>query len=117
MKKRCTPCEGGVRPLAKSAVNKNLKTLKNFRLMPGGLAISAHYRMKNFLGAISFMRKIALLAEKENHHPDLHLTGYRHLTIELSTHSIGGLSMNDFILAGKIEKLGTDSSYISEKKA
>jgi 4a-hydroxytetrahydrobiopterin dehydratase len=45
------------------------------------------------------------LAEAEAHHPDLHITGYRHLTIELSTHAIGGLSENDFILAAKIDEL------------
>jgi hypothetical protein len=44
-------------------------------------------------------------AEAEGHHPDLHLTGYRHLKIELTTHAIGGLSDNDFILAAKIDAL------------
>ena len=48
---------------------------------------------------------MANLAEAEDHHPDLHLEGYRNVWIELSTHAIGGLSENDFILAAKIDRL------------
>ena len=52
--------------------------------------------------AIDFFNKVAELAEQEGHHPDLHLEGYRNVTVELWTHAIGGLSENDFILAAKI---------------
>ncbi|MFO0929868.1 MAG: 4a-hydroxytetrahydrobiopterin dehydratase [Gemmataceae bacterium] len=45
------------------------------------------------------------VAEAEGHHPDLHLTGYRNVAVELSTHAIGGLSENDFILAARIDQL------------
>jgi 4a-hydroxytetrahydrobiopterin dehydratase len=48
---------------------------------------------------------IAQIAEAEDHHPDLHLTGYRNVTIELSTHAISGLSENDFVLAARIDEL------------
>ena len=61
--------------------------------------------MKNFLTAVHFIDAVAQIAETENHHPDLHLTAYRKLRIELSTHAIDGLSENDFILAAKIDKL------------
>ena len=47
----------------------------------------------------------AAIAEAEGHHPDLHLEGYRNLSIEIWTHAIGGLSENDFILAAKIDLL------------
>ncbi len=58
-----------------------------------------------FLDAVALIQKIASIAEAEDHHPDLHLTNYKKLTIELSTHAIGGLSENDFILAAKIDQL------------
>ena len=61
--------------------------------------------MLDFLAAVQFIRRIARLAEAEDHHPDLYLTHYRKLKIEISTHAIGGLSENDFILAAKIDKL------------
>ena len=56
-------------------------------------------------GALDFFRRIGQIAEDEDHHPDLHLTGYRNVAIELSTHALGGLSENDFILAAKIDQL------------
>ena len=61
--------------------------------------------MANFMSGIEFFRQVADLAEAEGHHPDLHLEGYRNVWIELSTHAIGGLSENDFILAAKIDQI------------
>ena len=58
--------------------------------------------MKNFQAGIDFFDKLAALAESEGHHPDLHLEGYRNVSIDVWTHAIGGLSENDFILAAKI---------------
>ena len=55
--------------------------------------------------AIKIMNNIAALAEREQHHPDLHLENYRHLWVELYTHAIGGLSENDFIVAAKIDQI------------
>ena len=49
--------------------------------------------------------RVGQVAESEDHHPDLHLTGYRNVAIELSTHAVGGLTENDFILAAKIDQL------------
>ena len=51
------------------------------------------------------MNRIADVAESEQHHPDLHLTGYRNVRIDLMTHAIGGLSENDFIVAAKIDEI------------
>ena len=61
--------------------------------------------MKDFSAAIALMKAILPVAQAEDHHPDLHLTDYRRLQIVLSTHDVGGLSINDFILAAKIEAL------------
>ena len=82
-----------------------LKALPGWRLGRGGKEIEIECKMKNFMAAIGLIQKIARIAEKEGHHPDLHLTGYRRLKIVLSTHAIRGLSLNDFILAAKIQKL------------
>jgi 4a-hydroxytetrahydrobiopterin dehydratase len=64
--------------------------------------ISRAWTVKNFVAGIEFFNKVAALAEKEGHHPDLHLEGYRHVRIVLWTHAVGGLTENDFILAAKI---------------
>lgn len=61
--------------------------------------------MKDFVAAVALISRIKDAAEAADHHPDLHLTGYRSLAVELSTHSIGALSEKDFRLAAKIDKL------------
>ena len=102
--RKCTPCEGGASPLPESATRTLLADLKGWELIDGK-AIRKTVKCENFLGAVGLIQRIAPIAEADDHHPDLHLTGYRKLTIELSTHAIGGLSENDFILAAKIDKL------------
>jgi 4a-hydroxytetrahydrobiopterin dehydratase len=67
--------------------------------------IRKEWKMKDFMSAVRFINKLAELAESEGHHPDVHLTGYRRMEIALSTHSIGGISSNDFIMAAKIDDL------------
>jgi len=70
-----------------------------------GKAIRRELVMKDFMAAVSLIGRIAELAEAADHHPDLHLVGYRKLAIELTTHSAGGLTDKDFALAEKIEGL------------
>jgi 4a-hydroxytetrahydrobiopterin dehydratase len=57
---------------------------------------------------MEFFSKVAQIAESEGHHPDLHLVGYRNVSIEIWTHAINGLSLNDFILAARIDELPID---------
>lgn len=65
--------------------------------------------LKSFAEALAFTNAIGDLAEREHHHPNLHLTNYKQLMIELQTHDVADLSLNDFILAAKIEQLVTVS--------
>jgi 4a-hydroxytetrahydrobiopterin dehydratase len=103
--KRCLPCEGGVAPLSPAEAASQLQALHGWQLSPDRRGISKQWQVKDFLTAIDFFDRLAQLAEAENHHPDLHLEGYRRVRVELSTHAIGGLSENDFILAAKIDEL------------
>ena len=102
--RKCKPCEGGVEPLPLSAAQALLKDIPGWELVDGRM-IRRALKCKDFMDAVGLIQKIALIAEAEDHHPDLHLTGYRKLSIELSTHAIGGLSENDFIVAAKINQL------------
>ena len=103
--KKCQPCEGMGKPFTVEEANEYLKDLSQWRLHENGKAISRDFVMKNFMTAINLINQIAKIAEAENHHPDIHLVGYRKLKVELSTHAIGGLSENDFIEAAKINEL------------
>ena len=102
--RKCQACEGGVPPLPESAAKVMLQELRGWELVDGK-AIRKSVTCKSFLDAVELIRKIAPIAEAEDHHPDLHLTNYKKLTIELSTHAIGGLSENDFILAAKLDPI------------
>ncbi len=103
--KRCVPCEGGLAAFSKTQAQEYLKGLAGWVLSDDAKAIRKDFFMKNFTAAVAFIQRIADVAEREGHHPDIHLTGYRKLVVELSTHAIKGLSENDFILAAKIEQL------------
>ncbi|GAB5402867.1 MAG: 4a-hydroxytetrahydrobiopterin dehydratase [Aureliella sp.] len=101
--KRCVPCEGGVAAFDIDASREQIKELNGWALSEDGKMIRRKWTLKNFVQGMQLLQKAADLAEQEQHHPDFHLTGYRHVTIELTTHAIGGLSENDFILAAKID--------------
>ena len=104
-RKKCVPCEAGAPALTRMQAKNYLAALPDWKLGAGAKSIRRDYLMKDFMAAVDFIRRVAKAAERADHHPDLHLIGYRRLAVELSTHSIGGLSENDFILAAKIEKL------------
>jgi 4a-hydroxytetrahydrobiopterin dehydratase len=82
-----------------------LEKLSGWRLTHDEKRIRKDWKMKHFVAAIEFFDAVAQVAEAEQHHPDLHLEGYRNAWIEIYTHAIGGLSENDFILAAKIDAL------------
>lgn len=104
--KACKPCEGGVEPCELDHAKRQLHALNSeWELVDGGKKISRKFKMKNFVEAMKLINSVADLAEREQHHPDLHLTGYRQVRIDLTTHAIGGLSENDFIVAAKIDNL------------
>jgi 4a-hydroxytetrahydrobiopterin dehydratase len=105
VKKKCLPCEGGVAAYSLEQAQEQLTRLDGWRLTHEGKRIRKDWTVKNFMAGIDFFNRVAQAAEEDNHHPDLHLEGYRNVYIELWTHAIGGLSENDFILAAKIDRL------------
>ena len=108
VKKKCEPCEGGVRPYEVDEAREQLEKLSGWQLTGDGKRIRKQWTVKNFMAGIDFFNRCAEVAEQEGHHPDLHLEGYRNVSVELWTHAIGGLSENDFILAAKIDELPID---------
>ncbi len=101
--KKCLPCEGGVDACPIDHSRAQLASLPAWKLEDDGRSITRKVRFKDFLETIACLNGIADIAEVDGHHPDLHLTGYRILAVELTTHAIDGLSENDFILAAKID--------------
>lgn len=105
--KHCVPCEGGVAPVSRDVADRFLAGLPGWTLEEdsvGGLMIAKTFRFRDFRAAWTFCEHVASLAEEEGHHPEF-LIRWNLVTLELSTHAIGGLSENDFIMAAKIEEL------------
>ncbi|WP_372719440.1 4a-hydroxytetrahydrobiopterin dehydratase [Novipirellula sp.] len=107
---KCVPCEGGVPTLSRDQASDLIKAIPEWELAADAKRISRTLKCRNFVDAVAHINQISVLAEQEQHHPDLHLTGYRMLTIELTTHAIDGLSRNDFVVAAKIDPLLAEQS-------
>ena len=103
--KKCLPCEGGVPAIEAEQAAKYMNTAPSWQLSDDAKWVSRQVVCKNFIEVMRLVNRIAELAEADGHHPDLHITGYRNLKVDLTTHAIGGLSENDFILAAKIDQV------------
>jgi 4a-hydroxytetrahydrobiopterin dehydratase len=102
--KHCVPCEGGTKPLEPFRNSELIKEINTWQLIEDK-AIEKTLLFKDFTEALAFVNKVGALAEAEGHHPDISIFGWNKVKLSLSTHAIGGLSDNDFILASKIDEL------------
>ncbi len=102
--KHCKPCESGTNPFNAEEISKHLEKLPAGWEEKEGKMIRKSFPFENFKQGMAFAQNVALLSEEEQHHPDVCIQ-YKNVDIELTTHSIGGLSENDFIMASKIEDL------------
>lgn len=101
--KKCVPCEGGVKPLTPDEYGAYLRTAISGWHDVDEKQIEKEYTCKDFKEALAFVNRVGALAESEGHHPDINLHGWNKVKLTLTTHAIGGLSENDFILASKID--------------
>lgn len=105
LQQKCVPCEGGEEPLKKSEFEVYLTQVSDWAVVYDDKAIERDFKFKNFKEALVFVNKVGEIAESEGHHPDIYLHNWRKVKLTLSTHAIKGLSVNDFILAAKVDKL------------
>jgi len=106
----CFEYPKGTPPLTPDVVEGMLPLVPGWELFDDGKGLRWSRRLPDFVTAIDLVNKVAALAEEEQHHPDIRIHGYRNLVLDLSTHSIGGLSLNDFIMAAKINALNTGAA-------
>lgn len=103
--RKCAPCEGGVPPLTAAKAKLLAKRLhQDWRIAKDSKSITRSLKFKDFYRTMSFVNALAYIANQEDHHPDLRV-GYNYCDVTFSTHSIGGLSENDFICAAKLDLL------------
>jgi len=90
---------------ASAEAEAQIAHLPGWRLTHDATRIRRDWKLPDFRAAIKFVNNVAALAERERHHPDVHIEGYNRVWLEVFTHAIGGLSENDFILAAKINAI------------
>jgi 4a-hydroxytetrahydrobiopterin dehydratase len=105
---RCEPCEGGIPALSREQAEERVAGLHAWELVgwdTGEPRLRRRFELRDFRAALAWVNRVGELAEEQGHHPDLHITGWNHVEIVLWTHAVGGLSLNDFVLAREIDAL------------
>lgn len=103
--KKCVACEGGTVPLNRTEAEVLIGNIKDWTLSADASHISKRFVFPDFAQALAFVDGVGAIAEEEGHHPDITLS-WGKVGISLTTHAIGGLSENDFILAAKVDRIG-----------
>ncbi len=104
--RRCQPLEGGACMGAEDIAN-HLQLVDGWQLCDG--AIEKTHRFGNFHETMAFMNAVAWICHVEDHHPEAAIS-YNRCVLRLNTHSVNGISVNDFICAAKIDALRTVGS-------
>lgn len=104
----CIPCRGGVPTLSDAELAQLLPQVPGWKVVEvaGVPRIQREFTFKDFRSAMEFAVQVGELAEREQHHPDIHLS-WGKVMVETWTHKIQGLHQNDFILAAKTSALYT----------
>jgi len=102
---KCQPCSGNTPKFDENEITNHLSKLNNWSVNEEQNMIFKKFTFKTFKQALDFTNKVGQIADEEGHHPDVSL-GWGYSLVMLHTHAIKGLSINDFILAAKIDILG-----------
>lgn len=100
----CVPYEGEEFTLDESEVGELISQVQDWKVDESNTEIEKTFKFKNYYKTMAFVNAVAWVAHQEDHHPILEV-GYNFCTVYYSTHSVGGLSKNDFICAAKLDAL------------
>jgi 4a-hydroxytetrahydrobiopterin dehydratase len=109
---QCIPIEKGTEPLSRKEAGPLLVQIPGWTL--DGLKLTREFRFKDFRKAMDFVNEVAAIANAQDHHPDITIS-YNRVSLALTTHKIGGLSINDFIMAARID--AAEGCCVGEKAA
>ena len=102
-KRKCKPCEKGGEPFDAETIHTYLMDSPGWESLDDK-KIHRKFKFDDFVKALSFVNQVGDIAEMEGHHPDIHIH-YNEVELELWTHTVKGLTENDFIMAAKISGL------------
>jgi thioredoxin-dependent peroxiredoxin len=100
----CKPCEGTMPPMPRDKVEKLIAKYRGWEVMDEKKLVK-EFKFRDFVEAKYFLDLVSVISEEQGHHPTLTLV-YNKLKITLTTHAVGGLTENDFIMASIIDGLG-----------
>lgn len=100
---QCQPCKGIGQPLGPEAIQALTAAVAGWTVQEKELERTVV--CKDFPAALAFVNQVGAIAEAEDHHPDIFIHRYKRVRLTLSTHALGGLTRNDFIVAAKINAL------------
>lgn len=98
----CTPRKGAADAASAAAIAELIALIPDWRVEGGELR--REFRFHDFHATMGFVNAVAWIANREDHHPDLEV-GYNYCRMRWSTHDVGGLSLNDFLCAAKVDAL------------
>lgn len=103
---KCVACRGGEPPLTDAEIAEFHPQVPEWQVkeVDGMKRLERVFKVKNFVEALALTSKVAMIAEKEDHHPMI-VTEYGRVTVAWWTHKIKGLHKNDFIMAAKTDAL------------
>ena len=103
---KCVACRGGEPTLTDSEIEELQTQVPEWDVIEveGVKRLERNFNLKNFIEAVAFTNKVAMTAEKEDHHP-LIVTEWGRVKVQWWTHKIKGLHKNDFIMAAKTDNL------------
>ncbi len=102
--KRCLPCEGVIDKMTVEEAKKMHEQIPEWTLSEDAVKLTRSFPFKDFAKALAFANEIGKVSEEEWHHPTMKV-GWGRVDVEFATHSIKGLTENDFIMAAKVDAL------------
>jgi len=101
---KCQACSGNTPKFDEKQISDNLSKLNSWSVNDEQKMIYKKFNFKTFKQALNFTNKVGEIADLEGHHPDISV-GWGYSLVMLHTHAIQGLSINDFIIAAKIDEI------------
>jgi len=100
--RHCTALPKGTPPLPADEIARLLTAVSDWEYFADDRLLRKNFTFPDYGSTMAFVNAVAWIAQREDHHPDMQV-GFNHCQLSFSTHSVGGISMNDFICAAKID--------------
>lgn len=102
--KECVPCKSGVPPMRGDEIAQHLAELSSGWKVVGEHHLEKDFEFPDFREALDFTNDVGELAERVEHHPDIHLA-WGAVKLTLWTHKVDGLTESDFVFAAKVDEI------------